>query len=217
MAGKNEVFEYRGVDNVVIAEVTGDDNETDGGYKTGTVKKLVPAAEVGKTVTSSSATRYYDNKPALNITSEGPDEIAIRGAGMDIETLAWISGKSYDETTGALIDGPRKTRYFAVGYRTKDTNGNYRYVWRFKGTFAPPAETVVTEDDGTEGTGTELTFTGIHTNHVFTKGVYNEESKKWEPATSKGIVVDSGKGLADISTFFDQVTTADTLKPKTAA
>lgn len=213
---KNEVFEYRGVDNVVIAEVTGDDNETEGGYKTGNVKKLVPAAEVGKTVEASSATKHYDNKPALTIVSEGPDEISIKGAGMDIETLAWINGKSYDPTTGALIDGPRKTRYFAVGYRTEDTNGNYRYVWRYKGTFAPPAETVATKDDGTDGAGTELTFTGIHTNHVFTKGVYNEESKKWEPATVKGMVVDSGKGLADLSTFFEKVTTPDDLKAKTA-
>ena len=216
MSGKNEVFEYRGVDNVVIAEVTGDDNEENGGYVTGPVKKLVPAAEVGKTVGASNATRFYDNKAALTIVSEGPDEISIRGAGMDIETMAWINGKSYDPTTGALIDGPRKTRYFAVGYRTKDTNGNYRYVWRYKGTFAPPAETVATEDDGTDGTGTELTYTGIHTNHIFTKGVYNEETSAWEPATGKGLVVDSSKGLADLSTFFDQVTTADTLKAKSA-
>lgn len=216
MSGKNEVFEYRGVDGLVVAEVFGDDNEDDGGYVTGPVKPLLPAGEVGKTVSSSAATKYYDNKPALNITAEGPDEIAIRGAGMDIETLAWINGKSYDPTTGALIDGPRKTRYFAVGYRTKDTNGDYRYVWRLKGTFAPPAETVATEDDGTDGTGTELTYTGIHTNHVFTKGVYNEETSAWEPATVKGLVVDSGKDLADLSTFFDQVTTPDTLKAKSA-
>lgn len=213
---KNEVFEYRGVDNVVVAEVLTDDNETDGGYKTGDVKTLVPAAEVGKTTEASSATKFYDNKPAMNVTAEGPDEISIRGAGMDIETLAWINGKSYDPTTGALIDGPRKNRYFAVGYRTKDTNGNYRYVWRLKGTFAPPAETVATEDDGTDGTGTELTFTGIHTNHIFTKGVYNEETKAWEKSTVKGLVVDSSKGLADLSTFFDQVTTPDTLKAKGA-
>ena len=216
MAGKNEVFEYRGVDNVVIAEVTGDDNETAGGYITGAVKKLVPAAEVGKTVTTGSATKYYDNKPALIINSEGQDEISIRGAGMDIETLAWINGKSYDPATGALIDGPRKTRYFALGYRTKDTNGNYRYVWRLKGTFAPPADTAATEDDGTDGTGTELTYTGIHTNHVFAHGVYNEETSAWEPATVKGLVVDSGKDLADLTTFFDEVTTPDTLKAKSA-
>lgn len=216
MAGKNEVFEYRGVDNVVVAEVLTDDNETDGGYKTGDVKTLVPAAEVGKTTEASSATKFYDNKPAMNVTAEGPDEISIRGAGMDIETLAWINGKSYDPATGALIDGPRKNRYFAVGYRTKDTNGNYRYVWRLKGTFAPPAETVATEDDGTDGTGTELTFTGIHTNHVFSHGVYNEVTKAWEKSTVKGLVVDSSKGLADLSTFFDQVTTPDTLKAKGA-
>lgn len=213
---KNEVFEYRGVDSLVVAEVTGDDNEETGGYVTGPVKPLLPAGEVGKTVSASSATKFYDNRPALTIVSEGPDEISIRGAGMDIETLAWINGKSYDPTTGALIDGPRVNRHFAVGYRTKDTNGNYRYVWRYKGTFAPPAETVATEDDGTDGTGTELVYTGIHTNHIFTKGVYNEETQKWEPATGKGIVVDSSKGLADLSTFFDQVTTSDTLTAKSA-
>lgn len=214
---KNEVFEYRGVDNVVIAEVLGDDNEAEGGYVTGPVKPLVPAAEVGKSVETSSATKFYDNKAAMNITSEGSDEISIKGAGMDIETLALISGKSYDKTTGMLVDGPRVDRYFAVGYRTKDTNGNYRYVWRFKGTFAPPAETVATEDDGTDGTGTELTFTGVHTNHKFTKGIYDEASGKWEPATSKGIVVDSSKGLADLTNFFKEVTTADTIVAKPAA
>ena len=36
----SEVFEFRGVDNLVYAEVTKDNNETEGGYKTGTVKVL---------------------------------------------------------------------------------------------------------------------------------------------------------------------------------
>lgn len=207
-----EVFEYRGVDNVVIAEVTGDDNEASGGYVTGDVMPLLPVAEIGKTVETSSEAHYYDNQPMIVINSEGSDEITITGAGMDIEKLAKITGKSYDPTTGALIDGPRVPRYFALGYRTKGTDGKYRHVWRYKGQFAIPDETNATEDDGTEANGTELTFTGVFTIHKFTKGKYNGTS--WEKAPVKGIVVDERKVLADVSTFFDTVTTPDTLTAK---
>ena len=97
-----EIFEYRGVEGVVIAEVTGDDNATDGGYKTGTVEPLLPVAEIGKTTESSSEAHYYDNQPMIVINSEGPDEITITGAGMTLEKLAKITGKSYDTTTGML-------------------------------------------------------------------------------------------------------------------
>ena len=209
------VYEYRGVDNVVIAEVTGDDNETGGGYVTGTVKPLVPAAEIGKTTESGSESHYYDNQPMIIITSEGPDKISITGAGMDIQTLAEIISKSYDETTGAMVDGPMQPRYFALGYRTKGTDGQYRYVWRLKGMFSIPEETVATEDDGTEANGTTLTYTGIYTTHKFAKGKKLADGK-WEAAPVKGIVVDTRKGLADVSKFFDAVVTPDSLTAKTA-
>lgn len=213
MAGK-KVIEYRGVEGLVIAQVTGDDNEEDGGYKTGDVKSLVPVAEISKEVDSSSEAHYYDNQPLIVITSEGPDTINITGAGMDIETLALISGKHFDPTTGALIDGPIETRYFALGYKTKATDGTYRYVWRYKGTFAIPADAHKTENNSTEANGTTLVYTGIYTTHAFSKGKYNGTT--WEKAPGKGLVVDAGLGLADVSTFFDAVTTADTLKAKTA-
>lgn len=211
-----KVIEYRGVDNVVVAEVITDDNEESGGYITGTVKPLVPAAEVSKETETSSEVKHYDNRAALVINSEGPDKVSITGAGMDIEVLAWIKGASYDPTTGAMIEGKRKERYFAVGYRTMDTDGNYRCVWRYKGTFAPPVEAAATVDNGTDGKGTELEYTGIHTNHIFQKGTLLDDGK-WEPGTVKGMVVDSGKGLADLTTFFDKVTTPDDLTAKTSA
>ena len=210
----NEVFEYRGVDNVVIAEVIGDDNETDGGYVTGPVESLFPVAEVGKSVESSNESHYYDNQPMIIISSEGPDEITLTGAGIPIEKLAKIIGKSYDETTGMMVDGPAQPRYFALGYRTKGTDGHYRYVWRMKGMFAIPEETVATEDDGTDANGTELTYTGIYTAHKFAKGML--ANGKWEAASVKGIVVDTRKALADVSKFFDAVTTPDTLTVKAA-
>lgn len=209
-------FKHRGVDNLVYARVTKDDNEESGGYVTGEVKPLAPVARIGKTVESGSATEFYDNIPMFVINNEGADEIEIETTALPIETFAELIGKSYDDTKGAMIDGEREERYFAIGYRTKGTDGAYRYVWRLKGTFAVPDEENATENDGTDTTGTTLTFTGIHTTHKFTNGKYNSETSTWGKGTAKGLVVDERKGLADVSTFFDAVTTPDTLKAKTA-
>ena len=207
-----DIFEYRGVEGVVIAEVTNDDNETEGGYKTGTVEPLLPVAEIGKTTTSSNEAHYYDNQPMIVVNSEGPDEITITGAGMTLEKLAKITGKSYDPTTGMYVDGERHHRYFALGYKTKDSDGKYRYVWRLKGTFAIPADNNATENDGTDATGTELVYTGIYTVHKFTKGKY--DGTTWTKAPAKGVIVSDREGLADLSTFFDTVATPDTVKTK---
>lgn len=210
----NEVIEYRGIDGVVIAEITNDDNEENGGYNFGDVMPLVPVAELTKTVETSSETHYYDNIAAIIIDAEGPDTVGITGAGMDLKTLALIAGRHFDETTGAMIEGEHVTRYFALGYRTKDTAGNYRYVWRFKGTFAVPEDSFKTIDNSTEARGTTLTYTGIHTTHQFTKGKLVGD--KWEKSTAKALVVDSGLGKADLTDFFKTVTTPDTLKAKAA-
>lgn len=208
-----KVFEYRGVEGVVIAEVTGDDNETGGGYVTGDVEPLLPVAEIGKTTESGSDAHYYDNQPMIVINSEGPDEITITGAGMTLKMLAKITGKSYDPTTGMFVDSQRQERYFALGYKTKDSDGKYRYVWRLKGTFAIPDDNHATEDDGTDANGTELTFTGIYTTHKFTKGWFNGTT--WEKGPAKGVVVSDREDLADLATFFDTVATPDSIKAKT--
>ena len=200
-----KVVEFRGVDNLVYAEVTADDNEALGGYTTGEVKSLAAVAEISKTTEVSSATKYYDNLPAIVINSEGSDEISVTCAIPDLATYAEIVGKTIDETTGAMIDGEREPKYFALGYRFKKTDGTYRYVWRLKGMFTIPDETSATEDDGTDGNNMSLTYTGISTTHKFTKG--------GKPA--KAVVVDDVEGSkADISTFFEEVTDPDKLKAK---
>lgn len=211
-----DVFEYRGVEELVMAEVTGDDNEEGGGYKTGDVEALAPVAEIGKTVETSSESKYYDNKPLFTINGEGPDTITITCAGLTLEKLAKITGRGIDAETGALIEGPRKTRYFAIGYKTKDTDGKYRYVWRLKGTFAIPDDNARTEDAGTETNNTTLTYTGIYTTHKFTKGVLADDGKTWEKASAKAIIVSDREGLADVTNFFKTVTTPDTVTKKTA-
>lgn len=204
------VDEFRGTDDLYYAEVISDDNETSGGYITGTVKRLAPVAEISKSTETSSDTKYYDNKPAFTINAEGADTVTLNIPALDLATLADITGKQIDATTGAFMDGEATPKYFALGYRLGLTDGTYRYVWRYKGSFAIPNETSQTKNAGTDSNGQELTYTGIMTNHKFTKAL----DAQGNAMSQKALVVDERDDKADLSTFFDTVTTCDTLSKK---
>lgn len=202
-----EIVEWRGVEGLVAAEVTVDDNETgDGhGYVTGSVFAIAGVAEISRTTDSSDEAHYYDNIPAVIVSNTASDTVTITASAIPFDVLAEITGQNYDATTGALIEGPRDFKYFALGYKTKKTNGDEVYVWRYKGTFSIPDQTNSTENDGTDANGQEIVFTGISTTHKFTK----------TGKGAKALNVDLGKDLANVTTFFDEVTTPDTLTAKT--
>lgn len=198
-----KTVEFRGCDNLVIAEITGDDNT---GYTTGAVEVLAPVAEVSKTVESSSETHYYDNTGLIIIQAEGSDTVTLTVPALPLGKLATIGGKNIDPTTGAFIDGPLVEKYFALGYRLKLTDGTYRYVWRLKGSFAIPDETSATEDSSTTTNNQQLTYTGIDTAYEFENGGGTNVKKR-----ARGVVIDERDGLCDCSTFFSTVQTPDTV------
>lgn len=198
MADNNKTVEFRGCDNLVIAEVTADDLEN--AYTAGAVARLAPVAEIAKTVENSSETHYYDNVGMIIIRSEGSDEVTLTVPALPLATVAKVTGKQIDATTGAFIDGESVEKYFAIGYRLRLTDGTYRYVWRLKGSFSIPDETSATENDGTDTNNQELTFTGVKTVTKFENG-----------GSAKAVVVDERDGLCDVSDWFDAVITPDTL------
>lgn len=202
-AALQEIVEYRGVEGLVAAEVlTDDDNE---GYTTGSVFAIAGVAEISKSTDSSNEAHYYDNIPAVVVSNTSSDTVTISASAIPLDVLATITGQNYDQSTGALIEGPRDLKYFAIGYKTKKTNGNEMYVWRYKGTFNIPDQTNSTENDSTDANGQEIVYTGISTTHKFTK----------TGKGSKALVVDVAKELADVSAFFATVITPDTLQAVT--
>lgn len=194
-----QIYEYRGVEGLVYAEVLKD---TKAEFTTGTVKDLAGVATISKATANANEAHYYDNIPAVVITSTGADTVTITASAIPLDTLGEITGQDYDADLGVLIEGERTPKYFAIGYKTQDTNGNDYYVWRLKGMFAIPDQTNNTKNEGTDANGQELVYTGINTTHKFTK---NNKG-------AKALVVNTALGLADVSDFFDEVKTPDTLK-----
>lgn len=202
----SQVFKFRGIDACYIAKLLQDGSiiEWDDPIK------LFPIGEVGKTTSSDSATDYADNKALIIVNSEGADDIALTGFGISLSQLALITGKTFDETKGVFLDTMREIGYFALMYREKLTNGHYRYVVRYKGTFSIPDEGSTTENDGTDSMGQTINYTGIFTEHEFTNG-----------GSAKGLVVDTQYPGANPDDFFTKgewtkVPTADTITAKSA-
>ena len=200
--------EFRGCKRLVFAEVTKDNNESgaSGGYTTGTVKVLAPVAEISKTVETSAESKYYDNKAAIVINSEGADTVSFTIAIPDDEILAEITGRTYDSTKKMFIESERETKYFAVGYilGEKGEGDDERYVWRYKGTFNIPDETSATENDGTDSNNMTLEYTGIYTDYEFTNG-----KGTGVKGAAKASFIRESNNVATVDEWFAAVATPD--------
>lgn len=194
------IYEYRGVEGLVAAELLTDDKN---GITWGKPFDIAGVAQISKASDSSNEAHYYDNMAAVIVSNTGSDTITISASAIPNDVLAKITGQYYDATTGMLVEQVRTPKYFAIGYKTKDTIGNLYMCWRMKGSFNTPDQVNITEDDSTDANGQEIVYTGISTIHKFSKT--NE--------SAKGIVVEASLGLVDTEHFFDEVQTPDTIAP----
>lgn len=206
---------WRGVSDLVAAEIITDD---DTGYVTDDVFPIAGAATITKTANSSTAPVYYDNKAALAIDGQGAETLTIDTSAIPLDVLAKLTGQYYDANKGAIYEGGRTPKYFAVGYKTQKVSSDNAsssdvYVWRLKCMFTIPNQTNNTKNDSTDSNGQQLTCTCLYTNHTFT----NKPDPVTGAATSAtAVTVDTTLGLANISGFFSTVKTPDNLTGSTA-
>lgn len=154
-----------GLDNLYVAEVTADSAS---GYTADTPEYLAPAAEVSHEPTSSLDTQYADDQPYDVMASEGPSKLTLTVTGIPLAMLAKLLGKQFDATTGRLYDYAGTPPDIALGFRSKKSNGKYRYFWYLKGKFSPPKEGMKTLGEKAEPATQQLEFTAIPTIYPFT-------------------------------------------------
>lgn len=199
------VVEWRGVSDLVAAEVLYDDATH--GYVTGDVFAIAGVANIEKTVDSNDDAHYYDNQPMVVISSTSADTITCTVSALPFDVLAKLTGQNYDSTTGALIEGARNPSYFAIGYIAQNTDGQNVYVWRYKCKCNLPGSTHATMQNDTTANGQQIIFTGISTTTKF-NSVTDKDGNK---LGAKGLTINASTTPADVSTFFDTVTTPDDL------
>jgi phi13 family phage major tail protein len=195
-----KIFEYRGVSGLVAAEILEDSTEN---YTTGDVFEVAGVSQIQKETDSQEESHYYDNIAAIVISSTGADTITIDASAIPLDVLAKITGQTYDAAKGMFVEHERKSKYFALGYITKTTDGVEIFVFRNKGKFGMVGETNVTEDDGTTANGQQLTFTGVSTVHKFA-AIGN--------IPCKSTVVDTSVNPIPAADFFATVQTPDTIQ-----
>lgn len=195
----------RGIQNVYVAEVLCDDNETgeEHGYKTGTPYHLIPAGEMSRNADNEKQDIFFDNAVFATVGKEGATEISITGAALRPDALAKLNNKDIDDTTGAIVDsGAFKPKYFALLGETNNIDGTSELFSFLKGTFAIPEQSDKTEDDSTDTNGMTLTFSAIRTQHVFS--LKNERCKR--------VVIDTSvTELKSGKSWTEQVVTPDNL------
>lgn len=197
--------EYRGIRGLVIAELTERADESGNVTETyGEVQPLAGVQSVSAEVNESAETHYYDDMAAIVVDSEGEDTYTLVVSIPAKKTRALIEGTTYDEATGALIGTKKVKKYFALGFIADKLNGDEEYNWVYKGKFTGGNKQHDTKTDATDATNMEYTYTSIHT------------ATKYEKAgggSCKYLSVDND-GKADLTAFFDKVTTPDELKAK---
>ena len=191
----------RGLSNIFVAEVTKDDNETTGGYVTGTPYHLIPAGEMTRTVENDKTNVYYDNVVFYQSGMEGATEITINGAALRPADVAKLLKKYVDETTGAVLDtGEYTEKYYALGGETENTDGTKEYFWFMKGTFAAPEQNDKTKDDSTDTNGMELVYSAIQTQHLFTVNGEKKPMKRVVIDTETSVLKDDQEWTAQVVT-----------------
>jgi phi13 family phage major tail protein len=175
MANDGEYKSKIGLDSLYIAGVTEDSASA---YTPGTPAWLAPAAEASLEPATSFQIQYADDQPYDVATSEGETKIALKVTGLPLITLADITGKVFDATTGRMYDNGGIAPWKALGFRSKKSNGSYRYFWFLKGKFDMPKESVATLADKPDPKVMDLTFTAIRTVHVFDLGDINDTVKR---------------------------------------
>ena len=200
-----KIQEYRGIRGLVAAEVLTDTTEE---ITFGAPFAVAGVAELTKTTESSTETHYYDNAPAVAIDSTGADEVTISASAIPLDVYAKLTGQRYDEGKGMLVEGVRESKYFAIGYITKNTSNEEIFVWRLKGKFNVPDFTHASEDDGAEANGQELIYTGIMTTNKC-------DANGTKPA--KAAIVNTNVNKVTEADFFAEVHTPDTVPATTGA
>ena len=135
-----------GCDNLVYAKMTTEDTESAAPVY-GTVTPALGVMSVNINPNGAQETLFADDGPMETASTLGKIEVEIQKSELTTQNKADLLGHQID-AKGALVYGDSDVPpWVAIGFRTLKSNGNYRYVWLYKGRFTEPEDANETKGD----------------------------------------------------------------------
>lgn len=136
-----------GCDNLVYALMkTEDTAEAAPVYDT--PKKAPGVMSVNINPNAAQETLFADDGPMETATTLGKIDVEIKKNELTTENKADLLGHTIDSNGGLVYGDSDVPPFVAIGFRTLKSNGNYRYVWLYKGKFMDPEDNNETKGDG---------------------------------------------------------------------
>ncbi len=155
-----------GLDSLYIAQVA----DSSSGYTADTPEMLAPAADAVVEPSTASETQYADDGAFDVVTSEGATKVTLTVTGVPLEMLAKLTGKRFDSTSGRLYDYGGTPPDIALSFRSRKSNGKFRYYQFLKGKFEVPKEEFATRGEKAEVKTVKLVYTAMRTMYKFSLG-----------------------------------------------
>lgn len=135
-----------GCDNLVYALMTTEDTATTAPAY-GDVVSAPGVMSVNINPNASQDTLFADDGPMDSATTLGKIDVEIKKNELTTRNKADLLGHTIDANGGLVYGDSDVSPYVAMGFRSLKSNGNYRYVWLYKGKFIDPEDNNETKGD----------------------------------------------------------------------
>ena len=132
-----------------------------GGTPTYEAPVLIPGIITATASTERTSDSFYsDDSVEDTYSSFNQITVELEVSNLSIEERALLLGQKTNKgvAAGNVDDAPN---YVAIMFRSKKTNGSFRYVCMPKGKFTEPSESYASEGESVTAQTLTMTFTGI--------------------------------------------------------
>jgi len=164
-----------GLKDLYIALVTQDDASA---YAADAPQAFAPAVSASHRPVTNTKNQYADDAPFDTLINEGETVIDIEVTAIPLSLLALVLGKEFDAATGRMFDNGGIPPDVALSFRSKKSNGSFKYFQYLKGKFSAPSEEQATATDTPDPKTARISFTAIKTTYEFDLGDINEGVKR---------------------------------------
>ena len=125
-------------------------------------------------------TLFADDGPMETASTLGRIEVEIQKNELTVQNKADLLGHQIDAKGGLVYGDSDVSPWVAIGFRTLKSNGNYRYVWLYKGKFTEPEDANETKGDSINFQSDTISGQFTRLNKEYTVGAKKVRPWKYE-------------------------------------